>query len=62
MQEVMRLKKTSQTTDLVDVYKRQDYAALRDAVGQYLSAFRERTPELERSGPKLVYILSLIHI
>ena len=33
-----------------------DYAALRDAVGQYLSAFRERTPELERSGPKLVYI------
>ena len=28
-----------------------DYAALRDAVGQYLSAFRERTPELERSGP-----------
>lgn len=31
-----------------------DYAALRDAVGQYLSAFRERTPELERSGPKLV--------
>lgn len=32
-----------------------DYAALRDAVGQYLSAFRERTPELERSGPKLVY-------
>ena len=34
-----------------------DYAALRDAVGQYLSAFRERTPELERSGPKLVYRL-----
>lgn len=34
----------------------EDYAALRDAVGQYLSAFRERTPELERSGPKLVYI------
>ena len=33
-----------------------DYAALRDAVGQYLSAFRERMPELERSGPKLVYI------
>ena len=33
-----------------------DYAALRDAVGQYLSAFRERTSELERSGPKLVYI------
>lgn len=33
-----------------------DYAALRDAVGQYLSAFRERTLELERSGPKLVYI------
>lgn len=33
-----------------------DYAALRDAVGQYLSTFRERTPELERSGSKLVYI------
>ncbi len=26
------------------------------SVGQYLSAFRERTPERERSGPKLVYI------
>ena len=33
-----------------------DYAALRDAVGQYLSAFRERTPERNQSGPKLVYI------
>ena len=28
-----------------------DYDALRQSIGQYLSMFRERTPELERSGP-----------
>lgn len=33
-----------------------DYAALRQAMGQYLSMFRERTPEQEQTGSKLVYI------
>ena len=33
-----------------------DYDALRQSIGQYLSMFRERTPEREQDGPKLVYI------
>ncbi len=33
-----------------------DYQALRQAAGQYLDAFRERTPERVQNGPKLVYI------
>ncbi len=33
-----------------------DYQAMRRAAGQYLDAFRERTPERVRNGPKLVYI------
>ncbi len=33
-----------------------DYATLRRAMGQYLSMFRERTPEQEQTGSKLVYI------
>lgn len=33
-----------------------DYAALRQSVGQYLSMFRERTPERVQDGPRLVFI------
>ena len=33
-----------------------DYDALCQSIGQYLSMFRERTPEREQDGPKLVYI------
>ena len=33
-----------------------DYDALRQSIGQYLSMFRERTPEREQTGPKLVFI------
>ena len=33
-----------------------DYDALRQSIGQYLSVFRERTPEREQTGPKLVFI------
>lgn len=33
-----------------------DRSAIRKAVGQYLDVFRDRQPEQERSGPKLVYI------
>ena len=34
----------------------KDYQTMRQAVSQYLDVFRERAPEQERSGPKLVYI------
>lgn len=33
-----------------------DYDSLRQAIGQYLSMFRERTPEWAQDGPKLVFI------
>ena len=33
-----------------------DYDALRQSIGQYLSVFRERTPEREQTAPKLVFI------
>lgn len=33
-----------------------DRSAIRKAVGQYLDVFRDRQPEQERRGPKLVYI------
>lgn len=33
-----------------------DYDVLRQSIGQYLSVFRERTPEREQAGPKLVFI------
>lgn len=33
-----------------------DYAALRQSVGQYLSMFRERTPERVQDGPRMVFI------
>lgn len=33
-----------------------DRSAIRKAVGQYLDVFRDRQPEQERNGPKLVYI------
>ena len=33
-----------------------DYDVLRQSIGQYLSVFRERTPEREQTGPKLVFI------
>ncbi len=33
-----------------------DYQAMRRAAGQYLDAFRERTPDRVQNGPKLVYI------
>ena len=33
-----------------------DRSAIRKAVGQYLDVFRDRQPEKERNGPKLVYI------
>lgn len=33
-----------------------DYDALRQSIGQYLSVFRERTPEREQTSPKLVFI------
>lgn len=33
-----------------------DYAALRQSVGQYLSMFRERTPERGQDGPRMVFI------
>ena len=33
-----------------------DYDLLRQAIGQYLSMFRERTPERVQDGPKLVFI------
>ena len=33
-----------------------DYETIRQAVGQYLDVFRERTPERSHTGPKLVYI------
>lgn len=33
-----------------------DYDSLRQSIGQYLSVFRERTPEREQTGPKLVFI------
>lgn len=33
-----------------------DYQAMRQAAGQYLDVFRERTPERVHDGPKLIYI------
>ena len=33
-----------------------DYDVLRQSIGQYLSVFRDRTPEREQAGPKLVFI------